>query len=147
MTSFDCMRAMNPLERKRAGTVFAKEMEAFFGDEPDSPRWPVLPSNASFKDLVRKYESLPALSSDGRREFIPVASSRYLNLIIDRVIFNKPATIVYWRDGTKTVVKCQPGDTFSKETGLALAFMKRALGNKGNFNDVFRKWVYDDEKH
>lgn len=28
-------------------------------------------------------------------------------LSIDKVIFHAPATIVYWSDGTKTVVKCQ----------------------------------------
>lgn len=60
---------------------------------------------------------------------------------IDRVIFNKPATIVIWADGTKTVVKCQEGDLYSPETGLALCFAKKALGNKGNFNDVFHKWI------
>ena len=48
---------------------------------------------------------------------------------IDRAIFNDPATIVYWKDGTKTVVKCQEGDTYSAETGLALCFAKKALGN------------------
>lgn len=32
---------------------------------------------------------------------------------IKNVIFNDPATIVFWKDGTKTVVKCQKdkGDT------------------------------------
>lgn len=60
---------------------------------------------------------------------------------IDRVIFNAPATIVIWADGTKTVVKCQEGDVYSKETGLALCFAKKALGNKGGFNDVFHKWI------
>ena len=65
---------------------------------------------------------------------------------IDRVIFNYPATIVIWKDGTKTVVKCQPGDVYSKETGLALCFAKKALGNKGNFNDVFHKWVPEEEE-
>ena len=65
---------------------------------------------------------------------------------IDRVIFKYPATIVIWKDGTKTVVKCQPGDVYSKETGLALCFAKKALGNKGNFNDVFHKWIPEEEK-
>lgn len=64
---------------------------------------------------------------------------------IDRVIFNNPATIVLWRDGTKTVVKCQEGDVYSKETGLALCIAKKALGNKGNFNDIFRKWIPEEE--
>lgn len=60
---------------------------------------------------------------------------------IDRVIFNNPATIVFWKDGTKTVVKCQEGDIYSPETGLALCIAKKALGNKSNFNDVFKKHI------
>lgn len=65
---------------------------------------------------------------------------------IKKVIFSNPATIVIWADGTKTVVKCQEGDVYSKETGLALCFAKRALGNKGNFNDVFHKWIPKNEE-
>lgn len=62
-------------------------------------------------------------------------------LTIEKVIFNDPATIVFWSDGTKTVVKCQPGDTYSKELGLAMCIAKRALGNKGNYNEVFKYWI------
>lgn len=61
--------------------------------------------------------------------------------LIKNVIFNDPATIVYWTDGSKTVVKCQPGDTFSEELGLAMAISKKFLGNKGNFNDVFKSFL------
>lgn len=64
-----------------------------------------------------------------------------LGLDIKKVIFNNPATIVYWAEGTKTVVKCQEGDKFSKETGLALCIAKKAYGNSGAFNDVFKKWI------
>lgn len=58
---------------------------------------------------------------------------------IDRVMFNTPATIVFWKDGTKTVVKAQKGDKFDPEKGLAMAFAKRALGDKGNYYNVFLK--------
>ena len=64
---------------------------------------------------------------------------------IKKVIFNDPATIVFWYDGTKTVVKCQPEDTYDKRMGLALCIAKKALGNKGNYNKVFDKWVGEDE--
>jgi hypothetical protein len=60
---------------------------------------------------------------------------------IERVIFNDPATVVKWRDGTKTIVKCQDGDTYSKETGLALCIAKKALGNTGKYNEIFRQWI------
>lgn len=71
------------------------------------------------------------------------ARSRKKN-VIKNVIFNDPATIVIWGDGTKTVVKCQPGDTYDKEKGLALCIAKKYLGNKGNFNEVFKKWIPED---
>jgi len=63
---------------------------------------------------------------------------------IKKVIFNDPATIVIWSDNTKTVVKCQPGDTYSKELGLAMCISKKYLGNKGNFNEIFKKYIKED---
>ena len=57
------------------------------------------------------------------------------------VIFNDPATIVYWDDGTKTVVKCQPGDVFSAETGLTTAMVKKYMGNDNTFNRVINEWL------
>lgn len=65
---------------------------------------------------------------------------------IKKVIFNDPATIVIWSDDSKTVVKCQPGDTYSKELGLAMCISKKYLGNKGNFNEEFKKWIPDDSE-
>lgn len=60
---------------------------------------------------------------------------------IRNVVFNDPATVVFWEDGTKSVVKCQKCDTYSKEAGLAMAIAKKAYGNKGSFNDIFSKWI------
>lgn len=63
---------------------------------------------------------------------------------IKKVIFNKPATIVFWVDGSKTIVKCQKGDTYSKEVGLAMAIVKKVYGNNGNYNDLFAKWLKEE---
>lgn len=60
---------------------------------------------------------------------------------IKQVIFNDPATIVVWSDDFKTVVKCQEGDTFDKEKGLAMAICKRLYGNESNFNYRIKKWT------
>lgn len=59
---------------------------------------------------------------------------------IKNVIFNDPATIVYWADGTKTVVKVQNGEKFDPEKGLAMAISKKALGNQGNYFETFKKY-------
>ena len=66
--------------------------------------------------------------------------------LIREVIFNNPATIVIWWDGTKTVVKCEEGDTFDKEKGIALCFMKKINGNKGNYNNIFKEFIKEDEE-
>lgn len=67
-------------------------------------------------------------------------------LSIVKVIFNNPATIVMWSDGTKTIVKAQDGDTFDPEKGLAMAMSKKALGNKGNYYNEFKKWLPKEEE-
>lgn len=59
---------------------------------------------------------------------------------IKNVIYNPPATIVMWADGSKTVVKCSERDTYDAEKGLAMCFAKRLFGDKGNYNEVFKKW-------
>lgn len=60
---------------------------------------------------------------------------------IKNVIFNPPATIVFWADGTKTVVQSQDGDEFDPEKGLAMAISKKALGNKHEYYNVFKHWL------
>ena len=56
------------------------------------------------------------------------AIPKYLK--IKKVIFNDPATIVFWNDGTKTVVKAQNYDEFDAEKGLAMAIVKKTIGLK-----------------
>lgn len=66
---------------------------------------------------------------------------------IKNVIFHDPATIVYWMDGSKTVVKCQSGDTFDPEKGLAMAITKRVYGDNGHYYELFKDWLpKPDEK-
>ena len=60
---------------------------------------------------------------------------------IERVLFNDPATIVFWKDGTKTVVKAQGDDEFDPEKGLAMAISRKALGNNRDYYNVFLKHV------
>ena len=89
------------------------------------------------------------------------------NYGIKRVVFDNPSTIVYWTDGSKTVVTCQDNmqpvkkkvngkkttvmkpkaaPSYSKETGLAMCFAKKMLGNKGNYNNIFRKFIEEEKQ-
>lgn len=91
-----------------------------------------------------------------RRNEMPVEGASYLDYscifkvktrsipAIKNVIFNEPATIVFWEDGSKTVVKCQDGDVYNPEKGLAMAISKKALGNEGNYCNEFKKWLSEE---
>lgn len=72
-------------------------------------------------------------------------SYKLVDMRIKRVLFNNPATIVFWSDGTKTVVKCGENEEFDKEKGLAMAISKRVLGNNYHYFDVFKRWIKEDK--
>ena len=61
------------------------------------------------------------------------------------IIINPPATIVKWDDGTKTVVKCQNGDVYDAEKGIALCFMKKMFDNKSYYNEVIKEAIAVNE--
>ena len=104
-------------------------------------------------DIVNEYGKNPILKVELLALEKPYNSSPFINYMnrkygktteIEKVIFNDPATIVMWSDGTKTVVKCQPGDEYNKELGLAMCICKKYFGNKGNYNEVFKKFIPEE---
>lgn len=75
-----------------------------------------------------------------------IRTRRQINMQrIKKVIFNDPATIVFWSDGSKTVVKCGENDTFDPEKGLAMAISKKFFDNTGYYYDVFKKWLPNND--
>lgn len=64
---------------------------------------------------------------------------------IEKVIFNDPATIILWSDGTKTVVKAED-EIFDPEKGMAMAIAKKALGNQGKYYNEFKKWLPEEKE-
>ena len=94
----------------------------------------------------RDEPSIICLLKDRVRPNLTYRLPRY-NLLteITNVIFNDPATIVFWNDGTKTVVKAE-NEPFDPEKGLAMAIAKKALGNKGNYYNEFKKWLPKEEE-
>ena len=85
----------------------------------------------NYENYHNYYEELHALVKEQIKE-----KNKYE--IVD-VIFNGPATIVFWRDGTKTVVKCTKGDTFSEDAGVALCIAKKMMGD--SFHRVLKDAV------
>lgn len=64
---------------------------------------------------------------------------------IKRVIFNGPATIVFWNDGTKTVVKCAEEEIYNKRTAIMWAIMKKAYGNSSRVNKALDELIEGNE--
>ena len=64
-------------------------------------------------------------------------------MYITKVKYQKPATIVFWSDGTKTVSKCGEKEKFDKEKGLAIAILKKYMGNSTNVNMVLEAFAGD----
>ena len=96
---------------------------------------------SSVETLTETMKRLNKCQPIGKKD---VQKSEMLNKI-KNVIFNKPATIVLWADGTKTVVKCENED-FDPEKGLAMAIVKKTMANNHSYyNEIFKKWLPKEE--
>ncbi|MBO7379499.1 MAG: hypothetical protein J6U31_07100 [Bacteroidales bacterium] len=60
---------------------------------------------------------------------------------IEKIEFNEPATIIFWKDGTKTVVQSRDGEPYDAEKGIAMAIAKKALGNERDYYHLFLHWI------
>lgn len=123
-----------------------------FKNAEDRPKLNVF-SSGSVHDWLRKEFSgvacAPTFKHIDIRELKKEKNTMYgksktINFCVNKVIFNGPATIVIWGDGTKTVVKCKDGDSYSKWAGFSMCIAKRLYGD--DFHSIFRHWcgVEDD---
>lgn len=67
--------------------------------------------------------------------------SQLCNLEIKKVLYKNPATIVFWNDGSKTIVKCQKNDIYDPEKGLSMVILKKINGNTGCYYKEFKRWL------
>lgn len=79
------------------------------------------------------------IECDSDYSVVDIKSRAGLDDLVEKVVFNDPATIVFWKDGTKTVSKASNGDRFDKETGLAMAIIRKFCGSK-NYGKFFEKY-------
>lgn len=98
-----------------------------------------------WNDIVHKYNTKfytkpPKKRKADKKIFSPMDPD-----FIEKVIFNYPATIILWADGTKTVVKCGEDEQYSPEFGMAMAIAKKFFGNEGNYYNIFRKWLPEED--
>ena len=79
--------------------------------------------------------------NDGMRKgYISYRSSeKNHSMVPNQIIFNPPATIVFWKDGSKTVVKCAEGEKFDPYTGFCYAFTEHFLGSISHIKKLCKK--------
>ena len=80
-------------------------------------------------------------TTDGGSPVSNAVAENYINVLcpyrIEKVIFHDPATIIIWKDKSKTVVK-RHSEPFDREKGLAMCIAKKVLREK--FHQTFREW-------
>ena len=104
--------------------------------EVNGERFGVIPRDFTWET---EYGCLPEIHLEGVLTEAMKPTKRKAG--IKDVIFNPPATVILWGDGSKTVVKCGEEDVYNPLTGFLLAYMKHGEGGGGAYNNLIRTFV------
>ena len=96
-------------------------------------------------DLVITPELRKTMTDEYKKGLIEGREIVWKSISVDRIIFNDPATIVFWKDGTKTVVKCQNGQTFNPYFGLCAAIAKKLYGSNSMLNRIVDTYYKEED--
>ena len=75
-------------------------------------------------------------------------ATEYADLIYKpaRIIYNNPATIVFWKDGTKTVVKKSPKEKYNAYNAFCAALAKKIYGNNSQVQKIVQSGINQQMK-
>lgn len=104
-----------------------------------------VPMDAYAKSTELKM-NMPNLYKDAENYINNLLNSGYTTSInnsnkmpqIKDVKFNGPATIVFFDDNTKIVIKCTDTDIFDPEKAVMICVLRKALGMSSS---QFKKWI------
>lgn len=100
----------------------------------------VNPTDYIDTDMVR--ERLALKEGLHNKEERKMSATRFA---IKDIQFNGPATVILWRDGTKTVVKKQENEVYDQEKAIAMAVARKALGEEGYYSLFHAKEIAEKE--
>lgn len=72
-------------------------------------------------------------------------SITYFSAVPERIIKNGPAMVVFWKDGTKTVVKRKKGEPDNIYHAFTAALAKKIFGSNSKVNSIVGS-VIDERK-
>lgn len=77
------------------------------------------------------------------------AKKNHINTVvrnINKIRFDEGWTIIFWKSGDVTKVKCQDGESFDYEKGIAMAIIKHIYGDISYYNEIFKQTLEQGEK-
>lgn len=63
-----------------------------------------------------------------------------------KILFNDPVSVVFWKDGTKTIVRRAKGEKFNKYTAFTAALAKKIFDNNTTVNKIVASGIDQKEK-
>ena len=79
----------------------------------------------------------------GGNKMIPDVSK---TLTPKKIIHNGPATIVFWKDGTKTIIRLNDYDNDNPYFAFVSALAKKIFGNNSKVNKIVSMTEFPEEK-
>lgn len=104
------------------------------------------------KEVKNKEEKNMRLKDVSPKAFYRRLYGEYINtakIKPTKILIQGTATIIWWSDSTKTVVKCQKGDKMDPEKGIAMCVMKKFMGTNethSNYLDFAKDAIAEYEK-
>jgi hypothetical protein len=99
-------------------------------EEPEGVKFMMDLHKYCHNDAKVTYESFKALDRGHGFQRVPH---------IDHVIFNGPATIVFWKDGTKTVVKINEEYLDDRRKAILYAFIRKIYGEGRPYHNILNE--------
>lgn len=110
--------------------------------------------NFDFEKFINRIFDLP---DDGVKEKDPLIktvkiSEKEKNIMstidfrVKKIMHNGPATIVFWKDGTKTVVRLKEGDKYDPYAAFTAAVAKRVYGKTVKISEIVDRYSKDLKK-
>ena len=131
------------LEERRASLKNFWQPEAkpwdFITTKPECNITIDIPKDFTLRPYVKAEPSTMYSFMEDMRKMSMFESDKRIRIPeIKEVIFNEPATVVYWKDGDKTSVKCGKDEPYDREKGVAMCLIKKMLkpSKKSHWLDV-----------
>ena len=77
---------------------------------------------------------------------LPKKNVPYASLVPERILRSGPATIVFWRDGTKTIVKRAPDEPDNAYAAFTAALGIKAFGSNSALKRIVERYTEEQKK-